>query len=413
MHLVLFCPPYAGHLNPMLALGAALRGRGHAVSVIGLADVGESVKRAGFGFEPVGMTSTHPPGTLARMEARLAGLRGLLGIGGVIDDVAAMTDMLCRQAPSVIERLAPDAIVCDQLEPAGGLLARRYRLPQVSVANALMLDREPYMPPPFTDWGYARTRWARERNLGGYRVSDWMMGSVGAVLTRWSQAFGLAGCTSTEQCLSLRQVGQLSPLLDFPREDLGDGFHYAGPLRRPLDDEPAWQPPEGARGPFAFVSLGSLQGGRWRLLSRITLACRQLGLTAIVVHNGRLSAAQVAQLPGAPVVAAHLPQRRVMAQCALVVSHGGMNTVLDALEAGLPLALLPLAMEQGAIAQRVVRAGAGRRLRGRRSTPALRGLLAGVLQDPGHRRRAAEVGDSLRAGGGADHAARLVEQHAH
>ena len=413
MQMLLFCPPYAGHLNPMLALGAALRGRGHAVSLVGLADIEHAVKRAGLGFEPVGMTSTHPPGMLGRMEARLAGLRGLLGIGRVIQDVAAMTDLLCRESPAVIERLAPDAIVCDQLKPAGGLLARRYRLPQVSVANALMLDREPYMPPPFTDWAYARTRWARERNLGGYRVSDWMMGRVGAVLHRWSQAFGVSGCGSTERCLSPRQVGQLSPALDFPREALGDGFHYAGPLRRSLDDEPAWQAPAGAQAPFAFVSLGSLQGGRFRLLASITLACRQLGLTAIVVHNGRLTAAQEAQLPGQPVVAAHLPQRRVIKHCALVVSHGGMNTVLDALEAGVPLALLPLAMEQGAIAQRVMRAGAGRQLRGRRSTPALRQLMAGVLGDTSHRRHAQAVGESLRAGGGVQRAADLVEHHAH
>lgn len=412
MHLVFFCPPYAGHLNPMFSLGDALRRRGHAVSYVGLADVGKAVTAAGLGFAPVGAGSSHPPGTLARMEARLAGLRGLMGIGGVIRDVAAMTDMLCREAPAAIERLQPDAIVCDQLEPAGGLLARRFRLPQVSVANALMLDREPYVPPPFTDWAYARTPWARERNLGGYRVSDWMMGGVGAVLARWSHDYGVTACHRTEHCLSARQVGQLSPALDFPREALGDGFHYAGPLRKPLAEEPAWQPPPGARGPFAFVSLGSLQGGRFGLVSRLTQSCRDLGLTAIVVHNGRLDAAQVARLPGKPVVAAYLPQRRVIPQCDVVVSHGGMNTVLDALEAGVPLALLPLAMEQGAITQRVLRAGAGRRLAGRRSVPALRRLIGDVLADEGHRRQAAEIGASLRAGGGAERAAELVEHHA-
>ncbi|WP_046112438.1 glycosyltransferase [Aquincola tertiaricarbonis] len=413
MQLALLCPPYPGHLNPMFALGDALRRRGHAVSFIGIADTGEAVTRAGFGFEAVGADSSHPPGTLARMEARLAGLRGLLGIGGVIDDVAAMTDMLCREAPAVIERLQPGAIVCDQLEPAGGLLARRYRLPQVSVANALMLDREPYVPPPFTDWPYARTTWARERNLGGYRVSDWMMARVATVLERWSRDYGLAPCQRTEHCLSDRQIGQLSPALDFPRESLGDGFHYTGPLRQPLDDEPAWQPPPGARGPFAFVSLGSLQGGRFGLIARLTRACRDVGLTAIVAHNGRLDAAQVARLPGDPVVARYLPQRQVIRHCALVVSHGGMNTVLDALDAGVPLALLPLAMEQGAITQRVLRAGAGRRLSGLRSVPALRRLVTGVLSDGRHRQRAAELGASLQAGGGAARAAELVEHHAH
>lgn len=413
MQFAFFCPPYPGHLNPMFALGEALHGRGHGVTFLGIDDVGAAVCRAGFAFEALGRTTSHPAGSLQRMEARLAGLRGLLGIGGVIDDVARMTDMLCREAPAVLQRLQPDALVCDQLEPAGGLLARRFGLPQASVANALMLDREPYMPPPFTDWAYARTRWARERNLGGYRVSDWMMGRVAEVLARWCAEFGIARCERTEQCVSQHQVGQLSPALDFPREALGEGFHYAGPLRPPLSDEPPWQPPTGARGPFAFVSLGSLQGGRFSLIARLTQACRDLGLTAIVAHNGRLDAAQAARLPGQPVVAAYLPQRQVMRHCALVVSHGGMNTVLDALEAGVPLALLPLAMEQGAITQRVLRAGAGRRLSGRRSLPAVRRLLSGVLADGQHRRQALALGATLQAGGGAARAAELVEQHAH
>ncbi|HEU4457856.1 MAG TPA: nucleotide disphospho-sugar-binding domain-containing protein [Methylibium sp.] len=412
MHLALFCPPYAGHLNPMFALGSALQRRGHRVTFVAIDDAAASIEAAGFGCERVGAHS-HPRGTLARLERALTSLRGVYGIRKVIADVAGMTDMLCRDAPAVLRRIEPAGIVCDQLEPAGGLLARRFGLPQVSVANALMLNREPYVPPPFTDWDYRRTRWARERNLGGYRVSDWLMGRVSAVLAHWSAAFGLPLATRTEQCLSARQIGQLSSALDFPREDLPEGFAYTGPLRAAAEDEPPWTPPAGTRGPLAFVSLGSLQGGRFALIARITQACRELGLTAVVAHNGRLSDAQAAALPGAPIVARHLPQRRVIARCELVVTHGGMNTVLDALALGVPLVLVPLAMEQGAIARRVVRAGAGARLQGRStSVAALRRPMQRVLHDAAFRSRARDIAASLTAAGGAPRAAELVERHA-
>ncbi len=410
----MLCPPYAGHLNPMLAVAGALRSRGHRVSFIGLADIAPRVQAQGLAFVPVGSDS-HPVGTLPRLEARVAGLRGLLGIGAVIDDVAAMTDMLCGSVPAVLQGLQVDAVVFDQLEPAGGLVARHLGLPCVSVANALMLDREPYVPPPFTDWAYARTRWARERNLGGYRVSDWMMGRVAAVLSRWSAAFGLPERRRAEQCVAPRQIGQMSPLLDFPREALADGFHYTGPLRAPLAEEPPWLPPDAAGSALAFVSLGSLQGGRFTLIARICRACRELGLTPVVVHNGRLTDAQAAALPGAPLVAPFLPQRRVIAHCAVVVTHGGLNTVLDALAAGVPLVLVPLAMEQGAIAQRVVRSGAGRRLRAvvphAPSVRALRRVIGEVLARDACRGAARRVGQSLQSGGGAPAAARLIEQH--
>lgn len=410
-HLAVFSPPYAGHLNPMLALAGALRERGHRVSFVGLADVAAAVQARGFGSVAVGADS-HPVGTLARLEARLAGLRGLFGIGGVIRDVAAMTDMLCRSGPAALRRLGVDGVVFDQLEPAGGLLARHLGLPCVSVANALMLDREPYVPPPFTDWPYARTHWARERNLGGYRVSDWLMARVGRVLARWSAAFGLPERRRAEQCLAPRQIGQLSPALDFPREALSEGFVYTGPLRGPLAVEPPWQPPPGAGDALAFVSLGSLQGGRFGLVARLCRACRDLGFTPVVVHNGRLGAAQVAALPGEPVVAPFLPQRRVIARCAVVVTHGGLNTVLDALAAGVPLALVPLAMEQGAIAQRVLRAGAGRRLRA--ALPGVRPLRRAIAEVLAHDRCRAEarhLATTLQAGGGAAAAAACIERH--
>jgi zeaxanthin glucosyltransferase len=411
LQFAFFCPPYPGHLNPMIALGSALRAGGHRVCFVGLADIAASARAAGLDCAPVGLR-THPPGTLPALEARLARLRGLLGIRAVIADVAAMTDMLCREAPAALQRLEPDGIVFDQLEPAGGLLARHLGLRCVSVANALMLDREPYVPPPFTDWSYARTRWARERNLGGYRVSDWMMARVAAVISHWAAAVGLAPCRRAEQCVAPRQIGQMSPLLDFPREELSDAFHYAGPLRRPLSDEPPWQPPTAAWRPLAFVSLGSLQGGRHALIAAICQACDELGLTAVVAHNGRLGDAQVAALPGSPIVEKFLPQRRVIEHCAIVVSHGGMNTVLDALSAGVPLALVPLAMEQGAIAERVVRAGAGERLRGPlHGAAALRRLIANVLARPAYRVQAHHLARSLHAGGGVDAAAERIERH--
>lgn len=410
MQFAVVCPPYAGHLNPMSAVGRALVARGHRVAFVGIGDVAPLVRAAGFAAETVGRAS-HPAGTLAAQERRLAALRGVCGLPGVIRDMARMTDMLCRELPEAIDRLGVDAVVCDQLEPAGALAAEHRGRPCIGVANALMIDREPYVPPPFTGWAYARTPWARERNLGGYRVSDWLMQPVSSVIARWCAAWGLAPRHRAEQCLPELQVGQLSEALDFPREALPAGFHYTGPLRTAPDAGAAWSPPADRRGPFAFVSLGSLQGGRARLLGRIARACRESGLTPVIVHGGRLSAAQVAALPGEPIVAAWLPQRLVMARCALVVSHGGMNTVLDALSLGVPLVLLPLAMEQGAITQRVLRAGAGVGIT-RPGRDRLRQGIGQVLDGSRFREGTHRLAASLAAAGGAERAARLIERHA-
>jgi zeaxanthin glucosyltransferase len=126
--------------------------------------------------------------------------------------MARMTSMLCCEAPAQLEALDIEMVVCDQLEAAGGLIARRMGLPCVSVANALMIEREPYVPPPFTPWAYARTRWARERNLGGYRVSDWMMQPLAKVISYWAKRWRLrdaAHLQRVNQCVGALQIGQL------------------------------------------------------------------------------------------------------------------------------------------------------------------------------------------------------------
>jgi zeaxanthin glucosyltransferase len=104
-----------------------------------------------------------------------------------------------------------------------------------------------------------------------------------------------------------------------------------------------------------------------------------------------------------------VPQRAVLAHASALVGHGGMNTVMDAIGAGVPAVLVPLAFEQAAIAARLERAGAGvvvrgRLFRGRR----IRDALGVVLNEPGCRVAAAALRREAAAAGGAGQAAEII-----
>lgn len=406
-HFAILCPPYPGHLNPMLALAAGLLARGQSVTFVGQPDVAPFVRRPGLGFAPVGV-ETHGPGTLARMTARLGRTTGLLGVGAVIRDIARTTDMLCREAPGVLRRIGAEALVVDQTEPAGGLVARHLGLPQVSVANALLINREPLVPPPFTDWRYDDSEWGRRRNLGGYRVADLLMAPLGRVIARWARAWSLGPLATMDDCLSpTLQLSQTVPGFDVPRRAAPRSLVHVGPLREAETRD--W--PAGDGRPLVFCSLGTLQGGRLPVFRAVAEACQALDLGLVVAHGGKLDAAQAATLAGAATVSAFVPQRAVLRRAAAVVTHGGLNTTLDALAASVPLVVVPLAFEQGAIAARVERCGAGRVLGARRATAGrMRAALAEVLSRPGYRRCAASLGDEISAAGGVDRAVELVLQ---
>ena len=110
---------------------------------------------------------------------------------------------------------------------------------------------------------------------------------------------------------------------------------------------------------FTVASLGTLQGARFGLFRTIAEAARRGGFRLVLAHGGRLTAEQVAALPGRPSAHAFVPQRPILAAEDVAIVNGGLNTVMDALAEGVPLVVVPIAFEQAAVAARVERAGAG------------------------------------------------------
>jgi UDP:flavonoid glycosyltransferase YjiC (YdhE family) len=92
------------------------------------------------------------------------------------------------------------------------------------------------------------------------------------------------------------------------------------------------------------------------------------------------------------------------------VTHGGHNTACEALAQSLPLVLAPIRDDQPIVADQVVRAGAGVRVRfGRVKPPELRAAVEHVLSQPEPRAAAARIARSFAEAGGAPAAADAVE----
>jgi MGT family glycosyltransferase len=110
-------------------------------------------------------------------------------------------------------------------------------------------------------------------------------------------------------------------------------------------------------------------------------------------------------LPDPPdhvLVRSRVPVLELMPQLDAVVSHGGLNTVCEALAHGVPLVIAPIKGDQPINAAQVAAAGAGRRVSFARVRPeALRAALVTVLEDPSIRESAARIRASFAAAGGA------------
>jgi MGT family glycosyltransferase len=352
-HIAIIAPPTAGHINPLLALGAALAAIGAEVTLIHLAETAPLMTEPAVRF----VALDHPAdrnGMLARYISTLTRPTGVIGLPRMIRSTALLTAMLLDALPVALTRLGIDAVVADSVEPAGALVARHLRLPFVTAITGLPLLREPTVPPPFLGWPYRTDAAGLRRNRGGYAVSDLLMKPITRTVAAYARRWGLDP-DPKHQWSERLQIAQCPARLDFPRAELPPSFHYGTPWRR---NETAEALPSDDR-PLIFCSLGSLQGARRSLFAAMTSACAAVGARAVVAHGGGLSDREAGSLPGDPLVRAFLPQTRIMQQCSAAILHGGFNTVLDALTAGIPIVAVPLAFEQPATAARLARVGAG------------------------------------------------------
>lgn len=404
MHIAVLCPPFHSHVAAMEALAAALAVRGHSLTLVQRPEVGQWLGRdsqLGFASVPGGAEP------LARVIERAAAPAFPFGIRRVVQDMAEETRRLCRDAPSVLRGLGADAVLADQMVPAAAPVARRLDLPLVSVASALPIDPDPALPLPVLPWRYDPTPRGLRRNAGGRRVSDILMRPLHQAIA----AESAGAWTRPEDALSpLAALWQLVPSLDFPRPALPAIAHYVGPLRRA--ERLGGDLPFSLRGdrPVVYASLGTLQGHRLGLFRRIARGCALAGAELVVSHCSCLAQEAAARI-GADHVVADLPQRAMIARADLVVTHAGLNTVLDAAEAGVPVLALPIAFDQPGTAARVARTGMGLRLDHRFATArSIARAVTFLLAESRFRAGARRVGAEIEVAGGAARAATIAEQ---
>jgi UDP:flavonoid glycosyltransferase YjiC (YdhE family) len=168
----------------------------------------------------------------------------------------------------------------------------------------------------------------------------------------------------------------------------------------------------GAR--VVYVSVGTFLSGMESLTEQVIEAARLVPRTEVVVSVGRdRDRWSSVELPENVVVFGRVPQTLVLADADVVVSTGGLNTGHEALWFGVPVLNLPIAgLDTPGNSARLAYHRVGRRLTPRQiSVDGIREELTVLLDDPGYRQRATEIGDQLRRWDGRTRAVEVIEAH--
>jgi zeaxanthin glucosyltransferase len=406
-----FCFPGTGHINPMAALAGSLRERGHEVVIFGIADTEARIRAAGVEFHLIGKED-YPPGTLQKLDQRLGELKGLATFRFTVDRVKNTARMILRDGPEAVRHEKVDALLVDEAD-MGGNVAEHLGLPFVSIAFFPPLIQDDRVPPFCFGWNAGLDPISRLRNRLGMRLLSKVAAPIFSLVNKRRKAWGLKPLLRSTDALSpLAQIAQLPKALEFDVNGLPNVLHYAGlfvDARQRATVAFPWEQLDGR--PLIYASLGTLQNGSEEIFRVIADACAGEHAQLVISLGGGLDPERLGLLHGDPIVVRYAPQLEIVKRASVVITHAGLNTVLESLAEGVPLLAMPLGNDQPGVAARVAARGAGIVVSRRRLTAEkLRKAMRRVLGDRSYREAAQRVKAEMSKVDGLEVAADVIER---
>jgi zeaxanthin glucosyltransferase len=383
MNILFALIPEKGHVNPYIGPAQALVARGHSVFIAAPGDIGEQCAAAGLPFVPDLLPET-PSERPTHGAALVALIQDPPRLAQWIEQLLLTgTESQVELVRRCVRRMASDVVVIDPLYYPAALASHAEGLPWAAVSNSL----NPVLPP---------------------QLDSALLRTLRALTSRRADIFADYGLPA-----SFSGADVLSPFLNvaFATEALCGavtGVELVGPsfpLWRRGDEVPLQPPPAGR--PIVYASFGS-QIYHWpEIFAKLRAAAAELEFH-LVLAAGEL-ADQLETGPNCQVYR-YAPQREILSRARVFVTHGGANSFMEGIAAGVPMLLSPMCNDQFHQAYFLERAGIG--LNGDLRTMSvieIRAALSTLLADGPQRQAMARLAITYQ-GNGAVLAAAHIER---
>jgi MGT family glycosyltransferase len=142
-----------------------------------------------------------------------------------------------------------------------------------------------------------------------------------------------------------------------------------------------------------------------------TLTKQSNTIWALVISlGGSFHPDALAEFPKGPLIFQTVPQLDLIARARLVITHAGLNTVLESLTHGVPLIGIPITNDQPGVGARLAWSGVGEVIPLRRLTRSrLRTAVQRVLFSPIYAENSVRLRKAISRAGGATRAADIIE----
>ncbi|QRN94810.1 hypothetical protein JRI60_37710 [Archangium violaceum] len=402
MKFLFYPAPAHGHVNPMLPLFQELVSRGDEVVVHVTREFEAAVRNTGASLRLLDDGLTIP--------SSLSGG----GTGPALERLMPLLLGLMRQGLREVPRLAEQArseqahcIVYDPMAMWGRAIAGMLHLPSAIFQTSFGLSHSPTiqremkknmkgLPPPRALLALLELMWTSE-------VLHWRHGVP---------RMGMRSAFASVEDLNLIPI----PRTYQPDAGLFDErFLFVGPSVLPRNDRGDFPLEQLDGKPVLLISLGTTpMNQRPDFYKACFEAFRDTRWQVVMACGKGVDLAALGPVPSNFLVRQRVPQLDVLQRARVFITHGGMNSTMEGLWHGVPLAVFPQFGDQPLNASRVSELGLGVALSAREALDpkALRETIERLDTDPGYRSRLSGFQKELQEAGGHRRAADALQRYA-
>ena len=406
--VLVFNVPAHGHVNPTLPVVGELLTRGEQVVYYLTDEFEPQIRHTGSSFrriEGIQHRFRNPPGTTFGLQANDPNLQQRM----TAFFLPMMTDSL-RLIPRLIDRVKAeeaDCIVYGRMCLWGRALGELLGLPTIAFSPTYAMNEHS----PLRQMMYSRWSSILSGELSGPAAQA--MSEFQETSKDLHERYGLPPIELTDLFATEEELNIVALPREFQpnAEALDERYVFVGPCIAPRSDGSGFPLDKLAGRPLLYISLGTVFNTDPRFYAACFDAFANSDWQVVLSIGTNIDPSSLGQMPNNFVISPHLPQLEILQNADMFITHGGMNSTMEAIYYGVPMVVVPQQPEQAMTAARVAELGLGISLEPEQvSASTIREAVNTVSSDVSYRSRVAEMQKAARDAGGYMRAADAVQQ---
>lgn len=365
-----------GHLNPTFPVVRELAARGEEVYYCSTGDFKRQIECAGAIFIDCGED----------LDARLRAFRptGNHPFYTLIEFLLYQDIVMSRIILDRTRRMDFDYIVHDAMLGGGSIVARVLGIPAACTCASFAFPHPP-VPPAALEHGAHPQLDAICRQAEEFRKQSGIPLDIMDIFFQREKM----------------NIVFTSRMFQPGGDGFDDTFRFVGPSIDDRREEETEFPSDFIGGKLVYISMGTINNNCIDFYMACMEAFKGVDATVVMSVGKKVDIGTLGPIPRNFIVRSWAPQLTVLKKASAFVSHGGLNSVSEALYFGVPLVVIPQGNDQPMVAQRVSALGAGIQLKMEDITPdLLLHALCSVMEDAAYRQAGSAIGRSFAESGG-------------